>query len=146
MNKNKKAAEISKNTDITTSGKAQKLTMRQRARLHANAKRKAMRLQGKRSLNTWLDEKNIAFVRDYKESHQMQTMADAIGEIIDKARQQYISQDDSSEEAPVFLDSVATKIINEFSQHTGITDRSEATNQFIKMFSFLKKQFKIQDK
>jgi len=72
----------------------------------------------------------------------MQTMADAMGEIIDKARQQYISQSFPNE-APVFLDSIASKIIAEFSQHAGITDRSEATNQFIKMFSFLKKQFKL---
>jgi len=143
MDKDKTIPKIGRNTDITTSEKAQKLTMRQRARLHADAKRKAMRLQGKRSLNVWLDEKNIAFVKDYKERHQMQTMADAMGEIIDKARQRYISQSLSQNEAPVFLDSMASKIIAEFSQHTGITDRSEATNQFIKMFSFLKKQFKL---
>jgi len=142
MDKDKTIPKIGRNTDITTSEKAQKLTMRQRARLHADAKRKAMRLQGKRSLNTWLDEKNIAFVKDYKEHHQMQTMADAMGEIIDKARQQYVSQS-FPDKAPVFLDSMASKIIAEFSQHTGITDRSEATNQFIKMFSFLKKQFKL---
>jgi|GEM_PF-6685090 len=143
MNKNKKAAEINKNTDVTTSEQTRQRDMRRRARLHADAKRKAMRLQGKRSLNVWLDEKNIVFVKDYKERHQMQTMADAMGEIIDKARQRYISQSLSQDEAPVFLDSVAAKIINEFSQHTGITDRSEATDQFIKMFSFLKKQFKL---
>jgi len=143
MDKDKTIPQIGRNTDITTSEKAQKLTMRQRARLHADAKRKAMRLQGKRSLNVWLDEKNIAFVKDYKERYQMQTMADAMGEIIDKARQRYISQNLSQDEAPVFLDSMASKIIAEFSQHAGITDRSEATNQFIRMFSFLKKQFKL---
>jgi len=143
MSKDKKTVEISASTDITTSKQERQRDMRHRARLHADAKRKAMRLQGKRSLNTWLDEKNIAFVKDYKESHQMQTMADAMGEIIDKARQRYISQNLSQDEVPVFLDSMASKIIAEFSQHTGITDRTEATNQFIKMLSFLKKQFKL---